>query len=232
MPDQTARIVDGAEGSQTLERGLAVLEAVAGAPKPMTAAQVVAVTGLHRSVTHRLLVSLQRTGFVVRDSGGCFRSGPTLHGLVEVTRPSLRELAVPVLHALGAELDATATLVEAIGGAAVATVVAEPPGDGPRFSYRVGNRDPLDRGAGGLAALASGPPTAGEAPRVAEVRARGWVRTDSELNAGAYGVAAPITSVPGVRAAVTIVTHRADVADAAVEPVRRAAAALTDATRR
>ncbi|GGF49271.1 transcriptional regulator [Marmoricola endophyticus] len=207
------------EGSQTLERGLAVLVELSRHPSGLTTAEVAAACGLHRSITHRLLVSLVRTGFAVR-SGDRYAVGATVRAVAGVA-PALREVAEPVLTALAQEIDATASLVEVRGGFAVTTVVAEPPTDGPRFSYRLGNRDPLDRGAGGLAALASGPPRDGEPDRVAEVRAAGVVTTHAELNPGAYGVAAPVRGWP-VRAAVNVVTAAPAVAETAVEAIRRA----------
>lgn len=209
--------------AQTLERGLAVLETIGAAGRGITTSEIAAQTGLHRSIVHRLLVSLERTGYASRDAGGRYALGPALVALAARARPGLQDVAAPVLHALAAELDATASLVEAIGDAAVTALVAEPPTDGPRFSYRLGNRDPLDRGAGGLAVLASGPALPDEPARVASVRADGVVTTHGELNPGAYGVAAPIPGLQGVRAAVTVITSREDVAVRA-EPVVAAAA--------
>ncbi|WP_408896375.1 IclR family transcriptional regulator [Nocardioides sp. R1-1] len=215
-------------GSQTLERGLAVLLELGRHPEGLTVAEAAAACGLHRSITYRLLVSLHRTGFAARDEEGRYTVGPATADLAEHSRPRLRDVAEPVLHQLALEIDATASLVEVSGDAAVTTVVAEPPTDGPRFSYRLGNRDPLDRGAGGLAALASGPPRAGEPARVAAVRAAGHVTTEAELNPGAYGIAAPL---PGwhVLAAVNVVTSRPALLTSAVEPVRRAVATITAA---
>ena len=208
-------------GSQTLERGLAVLVALSRHPEGLTTAEAAVACGLHRSITYRLLVSLHRTGFAARDDEGRFTVGPAAAELADHSRPRLRDVAEPVLHRLALEIDATASLVEVVGDAAVTTVVAEPPTDGPRFSYRLGNRDPLDRGAGGLAALASGPARPEEPARVAEIRATGLVTTSAELNPGAYGIAAPL---PGwqVLAAVNVVTARAELLTTAVEPVRRA----------
>ncbi len=208
-------------GSQTLERGLAVLLELGRHPEGLTVAEVAVACGMHRSITYRLLVSLHRTGFAARDDEGRYTVGPAAASLADHSRPRLRDVAEPVLHALALEIDATASLVEVTGDAAVTTVVAEPPTDGPRFSYRLGNRDPLDRGAGGLAALASGPPRAGEPARVADVRASGLVTTEAEINPGAYGIAAPL---PGwqVLAAVNVVTSRPELLTSAVEPVLRA----------
>ncbi|WP_324193857.1 IclR family transcriptional regulator [Nocardia blacklockiae] len=206
------------DGAQTLERGLAVLVELGRHPEGLTTAQVAAACGLHRSITTRLLVSLQRTGFAQRDEGGAYRVGPAVGELLGLSRPGLREVAAPVLERLARAVDATASLVEVIDGYAVTTLVAEPPSDGPRFSYRLGNRDPLDRGAGGVAALASGPPRAGEPDRVGAARADGFVTTHGELNQGAHAIAAPLPGW-GRLAAVNIVTNRESVVDAARDPL-------------
>lgn len=211
-----------AGGSQTLERGLAILSLLGQRPEGLSTSEVATATGLHRSIVHRLLVSLHRTGYAVRDERGRFSVGVAAVGLAERARPSLRAVAEPVLQQLASQVDATASLVEVVGDAAVTTVVAEPVTHGPRFSYRLGNRDPLDRGAGGLAALASGPARPGEPSRVAEVRARGHVVTRSELNPGAVGLAAPVSGV-GVLVAVNIVTADESLVESAVDPLRDAA---------
>jgi DNA-binding IclR family transcriptional regulator len=210
------------EGSQTLERGLAVLLELGRHPEGLTTSEVASRCGLHRSITHRLLVSLHRTGFASRDAEGRFTVGPTVHDLVEGARPRLREVAEPVLHRLARLVDASASLVEVLGDHAVTTVVAEPPTDGPRFSYRLGNRDPLDRGAGGLAALASGPPVTGEPDRVAAIRAAGHVTTHGELNPGAHGAAAPLPGW-GRLAAVVVITSDRESAERAVPALLSAA---------
>ncbi|MCX4450505.1 IclR family transcriptional regulator [Streptomyces sp. NPDC087866] len=210
-------------GSQTLERGLALLVELGRHTGGLTTSQVAAATGFHRSIAHRLLVSLHRTGFAARDDDGRYTVGPAVAGLLGGTGPSLRTVAEPVLHRLARRLDATASLVEAVGTAAVTTVVAEPPTDGPLFWYRKGSRDPLDRGAGGLAALASGPPRAAEPDRVRAVREAGYVITHSEVNVGAHGIAAPLPGWP-VRAAINVVTADPRLADKAVPHVLAAAA--------
>jgi DNA-binding IclR family transcriptional regulator len=202
------------DGSQTLERGLAVLVELSRHPEGLTTSQAAESCGLHRSITHRLLVSLQRTGFASRDDEGRYTVGASVGDLVRRSRPQLREVAEPVLHRLALAIDATASLVEVSGGYAVTTLVAEPPTDGPRFSYRLGNRDPLDHGAGGVAALASGPAAYDEPARVTATRTEGIVVTSGELNPGAYGVAAPLPGW-GVLAAINVVTNRPDVVERA-----------------
>jgi DNA-binding IclR family transcriptional regulator len=210
------------DGSQTLERGLAVLIEIGRNPRGLTTAELAAACGLHRSITHRLLVSLQRMDFVARDTEGRYTVGPVARSLAGL---SLRTVAEPVLHRLANEVGATASLVEVSDGAAVTTLVAEPPIDGPHFSYRLGNRDPLDRGAGGLAALAAGPPLPGEPARVAAIRDAGFVTTFAELHPGAFGIAAPLPGWP-VRAAMYVVTADEELTRSAREPLLRAAAEI------
>ena len=148
-------------GSQTLERGLAVLVEISRHAGGRTTAELATDCGLHRSIIRRLLVSLELTGFARRDDAGRYHLGPALAGFPTPPPPILAQVAEPILVRLAAAIDATVTLVEIRGDSAVTTLVAEPPTDGPRVSYRVGSRDPVDRGAGGLAALASGPARAG-----------------------------------------------------------------------
>ncbi|MER5437780.1 helix-turn-helix domain-containing protein [Streptomyces sp. NPDC002790] len=212
-------------GSQTLERGLTILVELSRHPEGLNTSQVAAATGFHRSIAHRLLVSLQRKGFASRDDDGRYVVGPAVAGLLGGTGPNLRAIAEPVLHRLARQLDATASLVEVVGTAAVTTLVAEPPTDGPLFWYRRGSRDPLDRGAGGLAALASGPPDPSEPDRIQEIREAGYVVTHCEVNVGAHGIAAPLPGWP-VRAAVNIVTADPSLADKAIPRVLDAASAI------
>jgi DNA-binding IclR family transcriptional regulator len=213
-----------------LERGLTVLRVIAEAPQGLTASEVAARLGVHRSIAYRLLSALVRQEFAAKDDANRYRIGFAFFTLARQARPALLDAAQPVLRDLAAELGATACLVQPEGAHAVAVAVVEPPGSGPRLSYRVGNRDPLDRGAGGLALLAAQPSAAGEPARVAEVRALGFAATREELIPGIYGVAAPLTRQADEQpAAVTVLTHQQDVADSAAPAVLAAARQLSEA---
>lgn len=216
------------DGSQTLERGLAVLMELAKHPGGISTSQVSTECGLHRSIANRLLVSLQRAEFATRDSHGRYRVGPAAHDLARSAQPHLRDVARPVLERLARAANATASLVEGVGGHAVTVLLAEPPSDGPRFSYRLGNKDPLDHGAGGLAVLASGAPQTDEPDRVAMIREQGIVTTYAELNPGAYGIAAPLIGW-GILAAVNVITNRQELAEAAAPLVLEAVREIIEA---
>jgi DNA-binding IclR family transcriptional regulator len=207
-----------ADGAQTLERGLRALRLLAAAPGGMTAAEVARALDVHRSVAYRLLLTLVRERFASRDEEARYRVGTGLATLAESVMPTLRAVAEPVLRDLAERLDATACLMVRDGDEAVAICVVEPSTPGPRLSYRVGSRDPLDQGAGGLALLAAGPPVPAEPARVRKVRAAGYVLTSGEVLAGAHAIAAPIpASHPEGPASVVVITHRREVAHAATE---------------
>ncbi len=76
--------------SQTLDRGLLILEqlAVAGTPQPVMA--VAASVGLHRSIAYRLLRTLEDRGFVERDEAGRFALGLTVSLLAWGSGPPCR----------------------------------------------------------------------------------------------------------------------------------------------
>ncbi|MGH6655175.1 MAG: IclR family transcriptional regulator [Actinocrinis sp.] len=214
----------GADGSQTLERGLRALRLLAESPDGLTATQVAHALGVHRSMAYRLLMTLVRQRFAARDEAARYKAGADLVALAEHVKPRLREAAEPILRALADKLDATACLVVPDDGQAVAVSVLEPTSHGARVSYRVGSRDPLDRGAGGIAILAAGPDRAGEPERVTQARTRGYSATSGEVVPGTYAVAAPIrTTHADGPAAVLLITLRPAVAESAIGPVIDAA---------
>lgn len=216
------------DGSQTLERGLLVLRMLAEAPNGLGASDIAAKLGVHRSIAYRLLTALVRQEFVARTPSGKYRVGLSLFTLVERIRPRLLDVAQPILHELTATLDATACLVVAENDCAVAIAVIEPPGSGPRFSYRIGNRDPLEHGAAGIALLAASAPQDDEPERVATTRTAGYIITHEEVVPSSYGVAAPILAPHDQQpAAVNIITHRKDIADRAIPLVITATERIT-----
>jgi DNA-binding IclR family transcriptional regulator len=96
-----------ASTSQTLDRGLQVLEAVARAGDPLTVAEAAASVGLDRTVAHRLVATLAARGYLQRDGSGGYRLGPTCLALASAIT-DLRTMARPFLEELG---DATGETV-------------------------------------------------------------------------------------------------------------------------
>lgn len=206
----------GKESSLTLERGLALLDAVAEwEGEAPTISDLAGAVGASRAAVYRLLVPLVERGLVRRE-GSRVRLGLGMLRLAGRVLPQLRMLATPVLRSLAEELGATAHLTVADADDAQAIAVVEPSWTAYHVAYRVGVRHPLAKGAAGKAITL---PLKGPA----------WIGSAGELQAGAYGVAAPVRGVPELRASIGVVAL-AKLDDAVVGPrLVRAAAELTAA---
>ncbi|SDR00286.1 MULTISPECIES: IclR family transcriptional regulator [Actinopolyspora] len=180
------------ESSLTLERGLNLLQAVADADSEApTISDLAAGVGVSRAAVYRLLGPLQNRGLVRRE-GSRVRLGLGVLWLAGKVVPQLRFAALPALRALAERVGATVHLTVADGNEAQAIAVVEPSWTSYHISYRVGTRHSVQRGAAGRAVdlPADGPK---------------WVTSTGELQPGAYGVAAPVRGVPGLRASVGVV---------------------------
>lgn len=186
-------VVAVVEISQTLDRGLRLLELLSGAVDGLTVAEASTVLGVNRTIVYRLLATLEQHGLVRRVAGGRFSVGFGVLTLAGSVQPSLRQVAQPVLRALAEDVGATAHLTIADGDEALAVAVVEPTRTDYHVAYRVGSRHPMERGAAGRAVLAG---RRGE---------HDFVSTTGELQAGASGVAAPVPHVAGVEASVGVI---------------------------
>lgn len=183
----------GRESSLTLERGLAVLQAVADSESEApTISDLAAAIGASRAAVYRLLVPLADRGLVRRE-GSRVRLGLGMLRLAARVLPQLRAVSMPVLRALAEEVGATAHLTVADSDAAQAIAVVEPSWTAYHVAYRVGARHPLNKGAAGKAI-------------VLPVNGPAWVSSAGELQAGAYGVAAPVRGVPELRASIGVIS--------------------------
>jgi DNA-binding IclR family transcriptional regulator len=182
------------ETSQTLDRGLTVLELLTKTPAGRTVTELAADLGVGRTVVYRLLATLESHGLVRRDHEGRARLWLGVIELANAVQPLLRRAALPILRTLAEEVGATAFLTIAEGGEAVALAVVEPSWTDFHVAYRVGSRHPLDLGASGRAILAGrkGDPS--------------YVTTTGELQPGAHGIAAPVIGATGVEASLGVVT--------------------------
>jgi DNA-binding IclR family transcriptional regulator len=186
----------GRESSLTLERGLALLQAVADSESEApTISDLATSIGASRAAVYRLLVPLQERGLIRRD-GSKVRLGLGLLRLAARVTPQLRLAALPALRELAESVGATAHLTVADGEEAQAVAVIEPSWTTYHVAYRVGTRHPLSRGA------------AGKAIGLREENP-GWLSTTGELQTGASGIAAPVRGVPGLRASVGVISFEA-----------------------
>ena len=111
--------------SQTLDRGLAMLESIAWAAAPPTIDELAEVHGVHRSIAYRIVRTLE-----ARRSCDTIHPGAVTPGSARVARLGVRAplltAAVPALTSLANELGMTSFLVVRDGDEAVTIESIEP----------------------------------------------------------------------------------------------------------
>jgi DNA-binding IclR family transcriptional regulator len=196
----------GTPQSQTLDRGLRILEHLATIGTPLSVVDIASATGLHRSIAYRLLRTLEDHQLVERDAVGRYWLGLGLAALARGVRTGLQAAALPQLNALAADLGMTAFLVVRAGEEAVTLISVEPHDAAAHVAYRPGTRHPVGRGAPGLALLMPEAPSPGDRDALREARQLGWASSHGEVIAGIRSIAAPVVGRDGgARAAVAVV---------------------------
>jgi DNA-binding IclR family transcriptional regulator len=208
---ETPAAGNGAPGSQTLARGLNALQLVASSPTGLTVAQVADDIGVHRTIAYRLLSTLAQFRFVARGEDGRYRSAAALAVLGASFDNNVRQLCVPTLRGLADQLGTTVSLLVAEGDQQVAIAVMAPTNVYYQLSFHEGSRYALDRGAAGIALLASMPPRPGERDLVQQTRQQGWVMTHGEIEPNTYGLAVPVRRrPPSPPTCINLISHRED----------------------
>lgn len=184
------------ESSLTLDRGLALLQAVADAGgEAATITELAATIGTSRAAVYRLLGPLADRGLVWRD-GSKVRLGAGVLRLAGQMLPHLREAARPALRELAESMGATSYFAVAEGDQIQVIAVAEPSWTSLHVAYRVGSRHPVSRGAAGKAVTL-------------RARDKGWATSVGEPQPGTFDVAAPVRGVAGLRGSVGLVSLEA-----------------------
>ncbi|MDT5095563.1 MAG: hypothetical protein QOH60_4926 [Mycobacterium sp.] len=215
-------------GSQTLARGLSVLEAVASSGTGLTVQQVAEHAGVHRTIAYRLLSTLAQFRLVAKGEDGRYRSAAGLAVLGASFDNNVRQLSMPTLRALADDLGTTVSLLIAEGDQQVAVAVIVPSRVSYQLSFHEGSRYPLDRGAAGIALLATMPPRPGERELVGQTRHHGWVITHGEIEPNTYGLAVPVhRRPPAPPTCINLISHREDVVMRGRETVVAAAEQLS-----
>lgn len=201
-----------AVGSQTLGRGLSALQAVTGTPGGITAQQVADHVGVHRTIAYRLLSTLVQFRYITKGEDGRYRPAAALATLGASFDNNLRQLCVPTLRTLADDLGSTVSLLVAEGEHQVAIAVIVPTLVFYQLAFHEGSREPLDRGAAGVALLSSMPPRSDERELVPQTREQGWVITHGEIEPDTFGLAVPVRRrLPSPPTCINVISHREDV---------------------
>lgn len=194
MTEQNADSADSRSGqiAQTLDRGLQILETLSQAPDGMTITQLATEQGLHRSIAARLLVTLDKRGFVTRSPDGRYRLGYTVFTLARTVSNNAILATTPLMVEAATELNATIVYHVADGHETITIGSIEPPSGAFRLGMRPGARHPIEVAAHGMAILAGREPRPGERPEITEARRLGYAVSVGEVLPGFAGVCAPI----------------------------------------
>jgi DNA-binding IclR family transcriptional regulator len=228
MPELQTPQTPVAPGSQTLARGLNALQLVAEAPSGLTVQQVADGVGVHRTIAYRLLATLSQFRFVAKGEDGRYRPAAGLAVLGASFDRNVRQLSLPTLRALADDLGTTVSLLVAEGDQQVAVAVIVPTQVAYQLAFHEGSRYPLDRGAAGIALLASMPPRPDERDLVVRARESEWVITHGEIEPNTYGLAVPVHRLPpSPPTCINLISHREDVVMRGKDAVIKAAKELS-----
>lgn len=218
---------------QSLEKGLAVLRAFSDEHQEMTLSDVARQTGLSKPSARRLLLTLQKLGYV-SSKDGAFRLRPRVLdiGYAYLSSVELPAVVEPFLNELNGELREACSVGVFDEDTIYYIARASAQKRLMTFNVRVGTRiDPLLTALGRVI-LANMPQNELDAyltmreeggdldgvgrdrksfmEILADTRAKGWCLVDQEVEAGVRTIAAPIHDVNGkVIAGINVAVHTA-----------------------
>ncbi|MEU4016623.1 IclR family transcriptional regulator [Microbacterium sp. NPDC028030] len=233
MPDSATT----SPASQTLSRGIRILEVLADAREPLMIDEIATRLGVHRSIAYRLLRTLEDHSLVSRDAAGAVSLGARMAALAAGVAHDLQAEALPELTAIANDLGMTCFLAVLDGEECITLASVEPRHPVASVAQRPGARHPVTVGAPGKAILAQ--LSDGEWPREAPAslaadvdaaRRRGYATSHDEVIPTVQAVAVPLV-LRGQRPSAIAVLHVAtDLDDAEIAArLQRSAAVIREA---
>jgi IclR family pca regulon transcriptional regulator len=229
---------DGPDGSgpdfvEALARGLAIITAFSPTATALSVSDVAARTELPRPTARRLLLTLEKLGYVRTSNGLYTLTTKVLElGTTYIAALGIWELARPHLEALVAQTGESSSMAQ-LDGSDIVYVARVPVPKIIALAVRIGTRFPAvatsmghvllaDLPRSELARVLRAPSQSGVIPRItpsrrdlerelAEVRTRGWALSDERLSLGIRSIAAPVRDSAGATvAAVNVTVHAAE----------------------
>jgi DNA-binding IclR family transcriptional regulator len=198
--------------SQTLSRGIRILEVLADAREPLSIDEITTQLGVHRSIAYRLVRTLEAHGLTERDPVGRIQLGTRLAALAAGVARDLQAAALPELTAAANELGMTCLLAVLDHEQFVVLASVEPRHAVAAVAQRPGTRHPVTLGASGKAILSqlaaeSWPAgvDAALADQLHEVAVRGWAESQNEVISSVHSVAVPLSLHGWPAAAIAVV---------------------------
>ncbi|MBN1859778.1 IclR family transcriptional regulator [Candidatus Bipolaricaulota bacterium] len=217
----------------TLEKGIRILTLFSNEAPALSAVEIADRLDLPASTAYRYLAVLRRHHLIVQERGGVYRLGTKILELAGcVIRPTLREIALPIMRTLSSQEGETVILSSLRDHEGVCLERIEGL-HALRVSHQRGAVFPLHAGASGKALMAFldserqeeiierfgltrfTPNTITDSKKLRaeldRIRAQGYAQSNSEVDEGTYGIGAPILSRDGQVVAslcISAPTHR------------------------
>ncbi|MFB7884326.1 IclR family transcriptional regulator [Microbacterium sp. NPDC056057] len=223
--------------SQTLSRGIRILEVLADARGPLSIDEIATRLEVHRSVAYRLLRTLEDHGLVERDAAGRIELGARLAALAAGVAHDLQAEALPELTAVAGDLGVTCFLAVLDHEECVTLSSVEPRHAVNPVAQRPGTRHPITRGAPGKAILSLLPTSSwptGVSPELAaevtDAATRGFATSHDEVIPSLRAVAVPLVVRGRGPAAIAVVFVASAHTDEEIAArLTRSASAIRDA---
>lgn len=199
--------------SQTLSRGVQMLEIVADSPTNLSIAEIAEKMDVHRSIAYRILRTFEDHRLLSRDDSGRIRSASGLAALARSVERELQNTALPELTKLANELSMTAFLAVWEHGMCTSLISVEPVHSYRAIVHRPGTSHGMDVGAPPVAimskytprqwaAMETGVPYRNE---VRQARLDGFATSENEVIRGVTSIAVPLNTSNTVPAALAVV---------------------------
>lgn len=219
--------------SQTLSRGIRVLEIVANSPAHLSIAEIAEKLEVHRSIAYRIIRTLEQHHLLNRDEAGHIRSASGLAVLARSVEHDLQAAATVELTTLANELSMTAFVAVWEYDLCTTLQSVSPLNSQRAIVHRPGSVHGMDVGAAGIAIQSHYSKEQWEAMdttvayRDAAVQARsdGYATSENEVIQGVTSLAVPIEQPghPPAALAVVFATSTVDSREPVIEALKLAA---------
>lgn len=233
------------KGVQSVERALDIIESAASRQEGKSLTEISADTGLHKSTVYRIINTLVRRGFLMREDDGNYKLG---HKLIETASYYINELelqteARPYIAEISAFLGMASYLgvlerenvvyLEKITGPFAPKAFSQISTRVPAYCSSLGkcllsglSKDKIERTMGECSFIKFTPNTISSMEELhkelIKVRRQGWAMDDEEYEPGHRCVGAPIYDYKGdIIAAISVGGDRHVLTDQRIEEVAR-----------
>ncbi|WP_431711754.1 IclR family transcriptional regulator [Glutamicibacter uratoxydans] len=199
--------------SQTLSRGVRMLEIVADSPTNLTIAEIAEKMDVHRSIAYRILRTFEDHRLLTRDESGRIRSASGLASLARSVQRELQNTALPELTKLANGLSMTAFLAVWEHDMCTTLISVEPAHSFRAIVHRPGTAHGMDVGAPPVAIMSKYTPAQWDAlnngipyrEQVRQARLDGYATSENEVIHGVTSIAVPLDTTTTAPAALAVV---------------------------